>query len=339
MTEPEGQTVDLPPTTAASLAAVLADLPIIPKGGTAPQAMGGYAFRRVEDITGALKPLLAKYRIICVPTVLERIETERTTSSNKILFVVDLLIEFRFQGRDDDGVIARVWGQGTDSGDKATQKAVTSALKSMLTVLFCITDAGDDAELHNVDDSQPSNRPAAVARVTRLRQAVMDQDLIDWVREQNLGWPWTDKACDAIDAKLAEIEMHAGGGEDPAAPESAAPPPEPEPPVGDEPQPTPAEPQRQADADRAAAASGTDLGTTDPNPDPDPETATQPVSDGGEVGSVALAREQIEAEVEALDLADLQRELQAVGRAPTGTVHKMREKLVTARLKAAAETN
>lgn len=169
---------------------VLAELPAIGKNSVAPGNMGGYRFRGIEDITNALKPLLAKHGVFMVPTVVERQESGRTIGNGKTMWVVDLLVRFTFYSVDDpklfstskpgqsdehtswfqDHFTAEVWGQGTDMGDKATQKAMTSAFKSMLAVTFCISDSDSDAEAHDVPESSggvqrrgEASAPAAVA--------------------------------------------------------------------------------------------------------------------------------------------------------------------------------
>src|SRR5687768_2930833 len=116
---------------------VLAELPAIGKNSQAPANMGGYSFRGIEDILAALKPALAKHGVVCLPSVLERIESTRTIGQNRVMYVVDLHVEWRFLGPAGDSLPADAWGQGTDMGDKATQKAMTSAFKSMLMQTFC----------------------------------------------------------------------------------------------------------------------------------------------------------------------------------------------------------
>lgn len=138
---------------------VLGDMPAIGKNSNAPQNMGGYAFRSIEDITAALKPLLAKHGVVMVPTVIERRDNERPVGNNKTMHVVDLHVRFTFYGADGSTFDATMWGQGTDMGDKSPQKAVTSAFKSMLAVTFCISDSESDAEGHDVPDTERAPEP------------------------------------------------------------------------------------------------------------------------------------------------------------------------------------
>lgn len=197
-------TIEITPELAVHecVARILADLPAIQKNGTAPANMGGYKFRRVEDITAALKPLFAQYGVLCLPSVMSRVESQRSTSKGGILFCVDLEICFRFIGPQGDELATNVWGQGTDSGDKATQKAVTSAFKTMLSVVFCISDSEMDAEAHDVPETA-RRVPAPKDRIERCKTLILERDLTDWIKAQGYEWPWSDEECGWIELYAA----------------------------------------------------------------------------------------------------------------------------------------
>lgn len=133
---------------------VLDELPPIGKDDTAPANMGGYNFRGIESITAHLKPLLGKVGVFVVPETLDRTDSTRTVGRDRTMFVVDVHVRFTFYGPAGDSLSASAWGQGTDMGDKATQKAYTSAFKSMLAVAFCIADSATDSERHDVPETQ-----------------------------------------------------------------------------------------------------------------------------------------------------------------------------------------
>lgn len=194
-------TTDAGAAVMVRLSRVLEQLPAIPKNGQAPGNMGGYAFRRVEDILAALKPLLATNGLVILPTVIDRIEAERPTRSGGVMFCVDLQVAFRFVGQDGDSVVATVWGQGTDAGDKATQKAMTSALKTMLSVVFCISDTDLDAEGHEVPET--TRRPRTEEPPDGY---VRERDGAMWSRGQH-AWIYP-----TADPETGEIGQAAGEG-------------------------------------------------------------------------------------------------------------------------------
>lgn len=156
---------------------VLADVPAVGKNSSAPANMGGYAFRGIEDVLAALKPAMARHGVFCIPDVIERLATERPLGSGKVMFVVDLCIRWTFYGPLGDTLTSTCWGQGTDMGDKATQKAMTSAFKSMLMQTFAIGDSASDSERHDVPETQG--------------HATTDDDDERWFREN--GWKGRDE--------------------------------------------------------------------------------------------------------------------------------------------------
>ncbi len=121
------------------MGAILRDLPAIGKDSRAPAAMGGYSFRGIDGVLNALNPILSEHGVFYLPTVSERLDSVRRTAAGKDLFVTCLKVTYRFYGPRGDFVECEVWGEGSDSGDKATQKALTGAQKYMLFQVFCIS--------------------------------------------------------------------------------------------------------------------------------------------------------------------------------------------------------
>lgn len=177
------------------MAKVLADLPAIGKEGKAPANMGGYAFRGVEDVLNALNPILSKHEVFFLPEVLERLEAVRSTKGGGTMNVVNLRVRYRFYATDGSNVEAVTWGEGTDSGDKATQKALTAAMKYMLFEVFCINtkdQADDDAERHDVPPTEFAGSPKELRR-----QA--------WGTKELPEWPTWDEMDDAMESFQAEV--------------------------------------------------------------------------------------------------------------------------------------
>lgn len=132
------------PTVQQALAAVVSAMPAI--GKTEENREQGYKFRGIESMTAAAGPLLGKHGVVIVPQVRERIYEERTTRNNRPMYVVHLRVRFRIYGPAGDYVTAEAWGEGTDMGDKATNKAMTGAFKYMLGQLLVIGDSASDAD-------------------------------------------------------------------------------------------------------------------------------------------------------------------------------------------------
>lgn len=148
------------PTIYQAMAAVLAELPAIGKNQTNSQQ--GYKFRGVDDVIDALNPLLAKHGLFFLPDVIERLESSRQTRNGGTMWVVNLHVKYTFYGPAGDSVEASGWGEGTDSGDKATQKAMTGAMKYVLFQVFAI--ATSEQAASDADHSTPEETISPVWR-------------------------------------------------------------------------------------------------------------------------------------------------------------------------------
>lgn len=120
----------------------------------------GYSFRGIEDVYAALAPLLVDHKVAIIPKITERIETERQSKSGGSLYSVVVRGHFLLLSAvDGSSVTAELWGEAMDSGDKATNKAMSAAYKYMAFMTFCIPTEGviDDAD----HDTPPPTRAAA----------------------------------------------------------------------------------------------------------------------------------------------------------------------------------
>lgn len=149
------------PKVYSAIVAVMAD---IGKEGIAKgsrNAQQGYNFRGIDAVYNALSALLARHRLCILPRVLSRGVSEQTSKSGGILFYVVLDVEFDFVSADDGSKhTVRAAGEAMDSGDKATNKAMSAAYKYACMQAFCIPTEGDndaDATTHEVVRTIPNH--------------------------------------------------------------------------------------------------------------------------------------------------------------------------------------
>lgn len=117
-------------------------------------AQQGFMYRGVDDVMNTLKPLLAKHKVFVVPKVLEETREERTTAKGGLLLYSVLKIEYSFYAEDGSCVSAVVIGEGMDSGDKASNKAMSVAFKYACFQVFCIpTEDMVDPDSHTPEPS------------------------------------------------------------------------------------------------------------------------------------------------------------------------------------------
>lgn len=122
-------------------------------GKTSKNQTQGFMFRGIDAVYNAISPALQKYKLFIVPTVLEQTREERTGKSGGNLIYSICKIKFTFYAEDGSNIEAIVVGEGMDSGDKATNKAMSIAFKYACFQVFCIPTeemVDPDAECHEV---------------------------------------------------------------------------------------------------------------------------------------------------------------------------------------------
>lgn len=120
-----------------------------------------YKFRGIEDIYVAFHPVLVKYGVFCAPQVLRVTSSEHQNDKGKTAFRVLLEINHKFYADDGSFVEVITCGEGVDSGDKASNKAMSAAFKYAFIELFCNpTEDVDDS-----DRESPTVQPAGAPGV------------------------------------------------------------------------------------------------------------------------------------------------------------------------------
>lgn len=142
-----------------SLCAITAEIGSI--GKTKKNQQQGYSFRGIDDLMNTLHPLFARYGVIVVPEVLESTREERLTAKGSALMSAILKVRYHFTAIDGSEVCATVIGEGMDSGDKASNKALAVAYKYACFQVFCIPTEEikqADPDNYSPDGSISSNR-------------------------------------------------------------------------------------------------------------------------------------------------------------------------------------
>lgn len=121
----------------------------------------GYSFRGIDDVYNALSPLLAEHGLCILPRCTERLCVERVNQKGTAMFYVTVKAEFDFVAAEDGSKHTVVmYGEAMDSGDKATNKAMSAAYKYAAMQAFSIPTEGDndaDAYTHEVSPSMPES--------------------------------------------------------------------------------------------------------------------------------------------------------------------------------------
>ena len=125
------------------------------------QQGASFKFRGIDDVYNALSPLLASNGLCILPRMVSRLCEERQSASGKSLFYVTVEAEFDFVSSEDGTKhTIRTFGEAMDSGDKATNKAMSAAYKYAAFQAFAIPTEGDndpDATVHEVVSRLPES--------------------------------------------------------------------------------------------------------------------------------------------------------------------------------------
>ena len=153
---------------------VMSDVGVI--GKEKKNAQQGFKYRGVDDVMNALQPVMVRHGLFVVPEIIDQRREDRQTSRGSNLIYSVCTVRYTFYAKDGSNVQCVVIGEGMDSGDKATNKAMSIAFKYACFQVFCIpteemkeipTKMDDpDAEAHEV---VPKNEPAENPAVTAVK--------------------------------------------------------------------------------------------------------------------------------------------------------------------------
>lgn len=101
-----------------------------------------YKFRGIDQLYAAVQPALVASGVFCVPQVLEAktdiLEGKNAKGEPKISFRVTLRVNHKFYADDGSYVEVITTGEGLDTSDKASNKALSGAMKYAFIELFSI---------------------------------------------------------------------------------------------------------------------------------------------------------------------------------------------------------
>jgi hypothetical protein len=137
-----------------AMVSILREVGAVEKGRKNEQQ--NYKFRGIDDIYNEVHPLFAKHGVFNVPEVLEQTRSERPTGKGGVLTYSVLRVKIKFMCEDESCLDVTVVGEGMDSGDKASNKAMTAAMKNAVINMLTLPTA-DEKDSEN-DSPEPAPR-------------------------------------------------------------------------------------------------------------------------------------------------------------------------------------
>ena len=139
------------PKIYGAMAKILSEVNAIAKDKK--NAQQGFQYRGIDDVYNSLNPVLAKHGVFMTSHIIDKTREERQSSKGGVLAFTCLRMQYTFWADDGSSVSTEVEGEGMDSGDKSSNKAMAVAHKYALLQAFCIPTQGiddPDAEVHEV---------------------------------------------------------------------------------------------------------------------------------------------------------------------------------------------
>lgn len=164
-----------------ALLAIAAEMPSIAKEGR--NAAQGYSFRGVDQVFNSLQPIFSKHGVIITVEILELRRDERPSKSGGVMAFVTIRARYNFVAKDGSSISTESAGEGCDTSDKATPKALSIALKYALLETFLVPTAdskdpeNDSHELAPMPD-KPKAQPKPAPLTPATEPITSDQKLV-----------------------------------------------------------------------------------------------------------------------------------------------------------------
>lgn len=152
--------------------------------------MQKFKFRGIDAVMNALNPAMIKNGIFVVPQVLEQTREDRVSTKGANLIYSICRIKYTFYAEDGSFVEAITVGEGMDSGDKATNKAMAIAFKYACFQVFCIPTEemkDPDAECHEVQANKIDEIKVKSLRTLSEKKGIPEQMVCDRYKISSFG--------------------------------------------------------------------------------------------------------------------------------------------------------
>ena len=184
------------------MVAIMAEIQPIAKAKK--NTMQNFMFRGIDDLYNAVHGLMAKHGVYVIPEVAEWTREEIKTNKGGIMTVRVVKVAFLFTASDGSQIRIVTLGEAADSGDKATSKALSMALKYALMQVFLIPT--EDMEDPDGSSVEPSN---ADPKVLSLRACKVPEELesylIELKKNHDPKKPWDPALVQEIQKRKAEL--------------------------------------------------------------------------------------------------------------------------------------
>lgn len=144
----------------------------------------GFKFRGIDDVMQIFGPSMRAHGLRCVPIDIEATQGEKQTRSS-VAKTIDLIVTYRWFGPDGSHFDSKVAAESFDSGDKATAKAMSVALRTLFLQAFCLPTNEPDPDSYTYEISLSSKQQKFLDAVNR--ETNIERLREKWGQAQQLG--------------------------------------------------------------------------------------------------------------------------------------------------------
>ena len=176
----------------ASMLAVMKDIGAI--GKNQKNVQQNFVYRGISDIYDAAHAAMVKHGVYMLPEIISHNREDRVTKSGGGIIYTFLTVKYRFVAGDGSMRECVVCGEGMDSGDKSSNKALAAAHKYAITQTFVtpyseMTDG--DAETPGPSTAKPARDEPPKTQPTpdemNSKMAMFAKHMIHWFQSGKAG--------------------------------------------------------------------------------------------------------------------------------------------------------
>lgn len=166
-----------------------------------------FMFRGIDAVMNVFGPAMRTAGLMALPTVEDITVTEKTSNRGGVMQLVRVKMRLTFvnaEGETDDRTV--VWGEAMDSGDKATAKAHSVALRTAYLQAFCLPTDERDPD-HDTYEVSAEDVEAQKQKYLAAIEAESD------VKKLQTMWKQTPEFRPQIEKRVQNLQKSGEGGE------------------------------------------------------------------------------------------------------------------------------
>lgn len=153
-------------TVDEAITAVMRDVTYL--GKNQKNSHQGFNFRGIDDVMNICGPAMRKHGLKAFPRVVGDPHVSSRPTKSGTAKTVDLVVDVVWRGPAGDEIVSRVAAESFDSGDKATAKAMSVALRTAYLQTLCLPTCEPDPDSYSYEITGEGEREEFLARIAGI---------------------------------------------------------------------------------------------------------------------------------------------------------------------------